>query len=574
MLLLFSLMVPSEARADPTIELLAGEIDRVFEALEGDDDAPYFLAYQITETGSWRVAASAGALGRASYSEARLLDLDVRVGSPERDNTHEIRDAPWYSEDFREEVALPIDGDERATLNILWRETDDAWRSAVRRLAQVKANEAVKVEREEEVQDFFPAQPVQDLLEVPELEPDVAAWAARLAELSEVFLAYPDIHESGAELSVEREVRWMVNSEGTQLRVPRTHWRVALWANTTAEDGMRLSVYDASDAHTAAGLPDQSALLADAEALAEQLVGLREAPLLEPYTGPAILRGRAAGVFFHEVFGHRIEGHRQQSEDEGQTFKDMVGEPILPGFLSVRDDPTAPAREGVDLNGWYAYDDEGVPAEDVLLVEDGELRTFLLSRKPVSGTDASNGHGRRQPGNAIVPRQGNLMIEASETVPYDELRAQLVEQIRAQGKPFGLIVDDIEGGFTFTGRVVPNSFNVRPISAWRVYADGRPDELVRGGDLIGTPLVTFSRILAAGDDVAVFNGVCGAESGWVPVSASSPSLLLQEIEVQRKEKESDRPPLLLAPERAPADGSTDGGTDGGTGGGVPAGGER
>ncbi len=515
--------------------------------LSSTEEAPYFLAYEVTHTETWRLSASGGALVNQGRDALRLLDLDVRVGSPELDNTHELRDAPWYASDLREEVLLPLDGDALATREILWRETDDAWRSAKRRMTQIHANEAVKVEREDRSADFSPAEPARDLLPVPEVTVDTAAWSERLRGLSEVFLDFPEIHDSGVELVVEREIRWIVSSEGTQLRLPRTHWRLAMYGMSVAEDGMRMQVFDAVDASGAEGIPAQRALLDRTEALAEQLVALRHAPLLEPYTGPAILRGRAAGVFFHEVFGHRIEGHRQKSEAEGQTFKDMVGDPILPSFLSVIDDPSQPRRAGVDLNGYYLYDDEGVPSERVELVTDGVLEGFLLSRQPVGEVARSNGHGRRQPGNAVVPRQGNLMVEASEAVPYEELRAMLIEEIQRQGKPFGLIVDDIEGGFTFTGRVTPNSFNVRPVSAWRVYADGRPDELVRGGDLIGTPLVTFSRILAAADDVAVFNGVCGAESGWVPVSASSPSILLQELEIQRKEKGSDRPPLLPPP---------------------------
>ncbi len=181
------------------------------------------------------------------------------------------------------------------------------------------------------------------------------------------------------------------------------------------------------------------------------------------------------------------------------------------------------------------------------LVVEGVLQSFLTSRMPIESVPVSNGHGRRQPGNAVVARQGNLIVEASETVTHDQLREQLIQQVVAQGKPYGLIVEDITGGFTLTGRVVPNSFNVRPVAVWKVYPDGRADELVRGGDLIGTPLTTFSRILAAGDDPQVFNGVCGAESGWVPVSAVSPSLLVEEVEIQRKEKSNDRPPLLPAP---------------------------
>jgi len=538
------------------VGIAAGEIDRIMTALKGAEDPPYFLSYGIVDERLRRLSASAGVVTRDVSSRQRYLDVDVRVGSPALDNTHQLLDGPWYAEEIREEIALPLDGDPYATQVILWRETDAAWRGAKRRLTQVRTNESVKVEREDAGPDFSPAEPVVFIepLLADAIALDRAAWAARLRPLSERLLGDPAVLDAAAELTVAAESRWLVTSEGARLQFPRLHFRVSMWASAVADDGMQLQVHEAVDASTERGLPDQAALEALADSLVAQLASLREAPLLEPFTGPAILRGRAAGVFFHEVFGHRIEGHRQKNEDEGQTFRDMVGEPILPPFLSVFDDPTLAERVGVELNGSYPFDDEGVPAERVALVEGGVLKTFLLSRQPVAGLERSNGHGRRQPGNAIVPRQGNLIIEVTDPEPYADLRARLVEEITAQGKPYGLIVDDIAGGFTFTGRVIPNSFNVRPITVWRVYADGRPDEMVRGGDLIGTPLVTFSRILAAADDTAVFNGTCGAESGWVPVSASSPSLLLEEIEVQRKEKESDRPPLLPPPGAPAGDG--------------------
>lgn len=280
---------------------------------------------------------------------------------------------------------------------------------------------------------------------------------------------------------------------------------------------------------------------------AQRLTELRDAPLVDPYAGPAILRGRAAGVFFHEIFGHRVEGHRQKDEDEGQTFTSRVGLPILPPFLSVVDDPTLAVLGKTDLNGHYSFDDEGVAAQRVQLVDHGILRNFLMSRAPIAGFPSSNGHGRRQPGNEVVARQGNLMVIPHQTVPYAELRSRLLAEVRKQGKPFGLVFDDISGGFTFTGRSEPNAFVVQPVTVWKVFPDGKPDQLVRGVDLIGTPLTTFARITAAADDLDVFNGVCGAESGWVPVSASSPSLLVSEVEVQRHEKANDRPPLLTAP---------------------------
>ncbi len=277
------------------------------------------------------------------------------------------------------------------------------------------------------------------------------------------------------------------------------------------------------------------------------MLALRDAPLVEPYIGPAILRNRASGVFFHEIFGHRIEGHRQKDVDEGQTFTKKIGQEVLPTFLTVHDDPTQAVFGEEDLRGFYRYDDEGIPAQDVRLVENGILKTFLLSRSPVEGFPMSNGHGRRQPGRKVVSRQGNLIVESTRQVSFDRLREMLIEECKTQNKEYGFLFEDISGGFTGTGRRGPQSFKVLPIVVYRVYVDGRNDELVRGVDIVGTPLSSFSKIIATGDDPAVFNGTCGAESGWVPVSAISPSILVSQIEIEKRTRSQDKLPILSPP---------------------------
>ena len=270
-------------------------------------------------------------------------------------------------------------------------------------------------------------------------------------------------------------------------------------------------------------------------------------PLNDPTVGPALLTGRAAAVFFHEVFGHRAEGHRQKDVNEGQTFTKKVGEPIFPDFLSVVDDATMKKLGKQDLLGYYQYDDEGVGAQRVVLVDHGVLKNFEMSRSPLVGFPHSNGHGRRQMGADPVSRQGNLIVESTKTLTNEQLRARLIELIKEQGKPYGLLIDDIAGGFTFTGRGQPQAFQVEPLVVYKVFPDGRPDELVRGVDMVGTPLAALQKIEATGDTPEVFNGYCGAESGYVPVSAASPAILLTELEVQKKEASTDRPPILPAP---------------------------
>jgi TldD protein len=340
----------------------------------------------------------------------------------------------------------------------------------------------------------------------------------------------------------------LITTEGTKIAQNSIYAQLYISGFIKTEDGMELPLYKTYSASKPADLPDDEKILADVKAMIEKLEALRNAPIVEPYTGPAILSGRAAGVFFHEVFGHRVEGHRQKREDEGQTFKAKIGEKILPDHLQVVFDPTVKNYKNFDLVGYYNFDDEGVKSVPVTVVEAGIFKSFLMSRSPIEKFLHSNGHGRAQAGFLPVSRQSNMLIESTAPLTEQQLRQKLIAECKKQDKPFGLLFQDIQGGFTMTGRTMPNVFNVIPTEVYRVYADGRHDELVRGVDLVGTPLVMFSMITDASNQFDVFNGICGAESGGVPVSAVAPSLLVTQVEVQKKSKSQERPPILSRPD--------------------------
>jgi len=347
--------------------------------------------------------------------------------------------------------------------------------------------------------------------------------------------------------SAQTDTRYLVNTEGSRIRHGRGFARITISASSKAADGTDLNTFETFEAVDASGLPDDKKITAAIDRVATDLTNLLRAPEAEPFVGPAIFSGRAAGVFFHEIFGHRVEGHRQKDESEGQTFTRSVGTKVLPDFLTVVFDPTRRQVGGIDLNGWYEYDDEGVKGQKVIAVDKGVLKTFLMSRSPIKGFSESNGHGRRQPGLEVVSRQSNLIVESAHAVPDAELRQMLLAEVKRQNKPYGLFFQDITGGFTTTARAGLQAFKVIPVIVYRIYADGRPVELVRGADIVGTPLASFSKILATGNKPEVFNGYCGAESGSVPVSAVSPAILVSEIEIEKKSKSNDRPPLLPPP---------------------------
>lgn len=530
--------------ASPLIAILTEELNRNFQTLKTADPPAYFIAYAVTEQEAEGVSAIQGALQQQTRNHQRVLDIQVRVGSYELDN---YRQAQGVRPPNAVASLIPLDDSPAAIRKRLWLDMDRAYKAASQRLIQVKSSQQTQTAAADSSNDFSKEQPSAASDLPPKLVFPAAEWAARLRKLSAIFSKYPSVLNSNVAVLVQREVRTLVNSEGTQVEHGRLYARISINARGKAADGMDLTATRSFEAGDPARLPRDAEIEKAIVEVAEEVSRLVRADPADPFVGPAILSGRAAGVFFHEIFGHRIEGHRQKDESEGQTFTRSVNSKVLPEFLTVRFDPTLKNAAGSDLFGWYQFDDEGVKARPVTIVDQGILKTFLLSRSPIQGFPQSNGHGRRQPGNDPVARQSNLLVEASQRVSEARLRELLKEEIRKQNKPYGLYFAEVTGGFTTTGRRGLQAFTVIPLAVYRVFPDDRADELIRGVDIVGTPLASFAKILAAADKLEVFNGFCGAESGQVPVSAVSPAILVSEIEIQRKAKSSDTPPVLPRP---------------------------
>ena len=527
---------------DALLETMQRELQRATSSMAKSDPAPYYMSYTVTNIQGTYMIASNGAISIVSPLERRQADVIMRVGSAALDNTHNQSRPSGISSGW-----LPLADDPGATAFSLWDVTDREYQQASSAFLKVKTNKAVQSAEEDQSPDFSVEPPQTHLDEsVPHVAFDTKAWEDRLRHVSGLFLKYPEIYDSGVILQQEAERSYLATSEGTALIQPSAMTRMIIQADTRADDGMELIRVETFQAPSPADLPGDVVLEQKVTQIAEDLKNLRAAPLAEPYAGPALLSGRAAAVFFHEVLGHRLEGHRQRSEQEGQTFTKKVGQKVLPTFLTVVDDPTLQELNGVKLAGTYAYDSEGDPAQRVVAVENGILRNFLMSRMPIQGFDHTNGHGRRQPGLMATGRQGNLIVSSTNTVKDSELWQRFLDEIKKQGKPYGLYFEDIEGGFTLTTRSLPQAFQVIPVMVYKVYPDGKK-QLVRGVDIVGTPLLSLNNIVLTGDTQQVFNGVCGAESGQIPVAAVAPAMLFSEIEVQKRQKGTERPPILPPP---------------------------
>lgn len=549
-----------------------------------------------------------GVLSGSGGTRERVFLPQIRLGSPAFDNYH-----GGTGGGFRpgNKILLPFDydaGDRRfsaavsdslpspAVRQIIWEAVSDAYKASVDQLERLRADERVNAARDDRTPDFsaVPATTAPDaavatasidadmygpsdprdperpatgteglaLREMAANSAHDSIFAAKVKLYSAVFSPAKGFTAASASIDHTVQRKYFVDTEGTLRTQDRSGCRLMVSATIRTADGMDLPLNNSYFAFTPEGLPSDDEVLADTEKLAATLLRMADSPIVAPFTGPAILSGEAAGVFFHEIFGHRVEGQRMKSDADGQTFKKMVGCSVLPRHFSVIDDPTLSTFGDADLFGHYLFDDQGVAAERVDIVRDGVLRDFLMTRVPIDATPAgregqsggandqfshSNGHARASESLDPVSRQSNLIISTSEPLTDTKLRKELIRAAKAQKCEFGLYFKQVTGGFTQTGRYSPNSFNVTPLEVYKIYVDGRPDELVRGVDLIGTPLSMFDNIVLAGGEYGIFTGFCGAESGYVPVTAVSPAILVRKVEVQRKAKNSATPPVLPTP---------------------------
>jgi predicted Zn-dependent protease len=553
-----ALLLLALAAVDPRLAVLDAmgkELERSAAKLRLDAyDPPYYIGFQVREVSAVEIAGRAGAVFADTRRRDRRLAVDLRVGSYDFDSSggDEVMviggEAPTWSAP-RE---APLDGDPAALRQALWLVADERYKDALASFFRKRSRDVYRPNDPGRAPSFSREAPVQHVGPSLPLTLEADRWRRAVRDASAAFRDQPHVFESQVRVTVDRQVRWLATSEGTRLITEQRLYAVHLLATARAPDGQLLEGGRDYYAAEEAGLPDTSTLVRASRSVAAELQALIAAPAIDPYTGPAILDSEAAGVLFHEAVGHRLEGERLDDDKEGQTFQGQVGQVVLPTFLTVIDDPTLQSAAGTSLNGSYRYDDQGVPAQRTTLIQDGKLTGFLLSRRPVKPFTTSNGHGRSQGLRPAMARMANLLVESSRRVDAASLKQQLMAEARRQGKPYGLLIRDITGGNTNTQSWGYQAFKGTPRLVYRVDAVSGAETLVRGVELIGTPLASINRILATGDTVKVFNGYCGAESGYVPTSTVAPPVLVAELELQRVAKALERDPVLPSPWQAPA----------------------
>lgn len=555
---------PTRAGIDPAqslqdsktvLKAMQAELDRSMTKLRIDDyEAPYFIAYRVQDNESRGFSGRFGSIVSDQSDRSRLAYVEVRVGDYQFDNYANVSSENYRFSEYSAERTMPLEPNIDAIRGTLWLLSDEIYKKALSDYLSKKGGAVFETAEKMKTPSFSREKPAEFRGTLSKIRLDEAKWTQAIRDVTESLMDAPNILDVKMTVSADRTRTHFLDTEGTQIVEGQVIYSIQLQGWARADDGMMVDNARSFYARSPEALPDLATIRSEANEMITELSALSQAPVLDPYTGPAILMPEASGVLFHEAVGHRLEGERQRNPEEGRTFKGRVGKQIIPKFLSIYDDPTLATWGDKDLNGYYHYDDEGVRAERVELVGDGVLRNFLKSRTPIEGSLKSNGHGRASGLQKPMARMGNLLVvaDSKQTLPYKKLKARLLEEVRKAGKPFGLIIRDIAGGSTNTSGYGYQAFKGATRMVYKVDPDNGKETLVRGVEVVGTPLTSINKIIAASQETNVFNGYCGAESGYVPVSAIAPALLTTEIELQRTQQSEERPPLLPAPWSGPA----------------------
>jgi predicted Zn-dependent protease len=534
-------------RRDLLLSSMSEELQRNLRDLSVEEfGPPYFLSYSLKDYQNLMLWGERGSIFERNQEQNRFGYAEVRVGDYQMDNTLDGFLENLENEGPSPDNTMPVDDDPRALRFALWRLTDIKYKEALRRYLGKRGRMIHEAFRNRETPDFTRERAYRYIQQPIEARFDPEPWEDLVRRSSAQLGSHRFLIHSKVEFRATHESRYYVNSEGSTIYTEARYYGVQATGATLAQDGMPLRNFYSAFARRPDELPDEAQLGTGLEQLARELAELREAAVMEPYSGPTLLSPQSAGVFLHEAIGHRLEGERQISDLEGQTFRGRMGQRILPDFLSIFDDPSAVSHNGKSLHGSYEFDDEGTPSQRAGLVERGVLRDFLRSRTPVEGKTQSNGHGRHGCYEDPMARMSNLFVQAECGLEEEALDRMLLGEIDRQKQPFGLFIAKVEGGETSTSRYDLQAFSGLPVLVYKVLPDGEK-LLTRGAEFIGTPLLSANKILAAGRSASAYHGYCGAESGWVPVSTIAPSLLLQEMELQRAKTRNLNPPILPPP---------------------------
>jgi predicted Zn-dependent protease len=563
------------ARAKTRLELKIPNIDQPVR--------PYYIEYRLIDLDVREVVAEFGTLFSSTHTRNRFMDVAARVGSYKLDSSNFVSD-----DGFRGFIgptgSVGIDRDYDSLRQDLWIATDQAFKEAVETYSRKQAYLS-SLARQSDIEDFSKAEPMELVEPLQTQDWTSRNWDQEARETSAALRAFSEIHESRVTYYLVYATEYLLTSEGTEIRQNRHFAAIEAGMNALADDGVPLSHFYATYAARPADLPSVETVRKGLNVAGTELMALRAAPPAQDYTGPVLFEARAAAPMLAQVLGPALNGARPPisfspvmeqllSGLGGKSdWVSRLGARVLPSGASVVDDPGAKDYRGTPLIGGYAVDNEGVRAQRVTLVENGNLKSELMSRRPGPDSDQSNGHGRAAFLNDAKPTMSNLIFSSAETLSAAELKKKFLDTCLAEKLAYCLVVREMDnptlsllhqeefsellasyGGGAGTGDRLP-------LVVFRVYPETGREEMIRGSRIIGLNSRVLRNVAGIGNDSFVYNymqsqmngfagtalGAFGSAQLGLPASMVAPSLLFEELEVRGARGEAKRLPLLPPP---------------------------
>jgi TldD protein len=574
---------------DQTLRAMRAEMARSKTRLElkipGTDDPvrPFYVEYRLLDLEVREVVAEFGALLTSTHTRNRFMKVEARVGNYKLDSSNFVSD-----EGFRGFIgstgSVGIDRDYNSLRQDLWIATDQAFKEAVETYSRKRAYLS-SLARQSDIEDFSQAEPLQQI--EPLVAPDWTNrnWDQEARDSSAALRAFPQVNESRVTYYLVYATEYLLTSEGTEIRANRSFAAVEAGLESLADDGMPLNNFYAAYAPKPADVPGVDAVRKNLNVAGSELMALRAAPTAQDYTGPVLFQARAAAPLLAQILGPAMNGARpplafQPVMEQLLTglggksdWVGRIGARVLPPSVTLVDDPGAKDFSGGPLMGKFMVDEEGVRAQKVTVVENGNVKELLMSRRPGPDSNKSNGHGRAAFLNDAKPTMSNLFFTSTDTLSPAELKKKFLDECRAEKLPYCLEVRQMDnpslsllhqedfsellasfGGGAGTGDRLP-------LLVYKVYAQDGREEMIRGSRIVGLNARALRNLGGIGNDNFVHNymqsqingfagtalGAYGSANGGLPASIVAPSLLFDELEVRGARGEPKRLPLLPAP---------------------------
>jgi len=579
---------------DHTLQAMRDEMTRAKTRLElkipniEQPVRPYFVQYRLLDLEVREVVAEFGTLLSSTHTRNRFMDVDARVGSYKLDSSNFVSD-----EGFRGFIGptgeVGVDRDYDSLRQDLWIATDQAFKEAVETYSRKQAYLS-SLARQSDIDDFAKGEPVQlvEALETPDWTS--RNWDQEARETSATLRAFSEIHESRVTYYLVYATEYLLTSEGTEIRQNRHFAAIEAGVSTFANDGVPLNDFYATYATRPADLPGVETVRKGLNVAGTELMTLRAAPPAQDYTGPVLFEARAAAPMLAQVLGPAVNGARppisfspvmeQMLGNLGgkSDWVGRLGARVLPAGVSLVDDPSARDFRGMPLIGSYAVDNEGVRAQKVTLVDSGNLKNELMSRRPGPDFNESNGHGRAAFLNDAKPTMSNLFFSSAQTLSAADLKKKFLDSCRAEKLNYCLVVremdnpvlsllhqEDFSELLASYGGGAGNGDRL-PLVVYRVYPETGREEMIRGSRIIGLNTRALRNLAGIGNDNFVYNymqsqnngfagtalGAFGSAQVGLPAAVVAPSLLFDELEMRGARGEAKRLPLLPPPPMSPA----------------------